>query len=81
MNPLIIYNVIKYQKADIIELHFDLEGYGWEEKIGHHCWLPKDLQKMINYIDNENLVMGSLKKNYSYSEKNEKNLEYFHQMG
>ena len=73
VNPLIIYNAIKYQKADIVELHFDLEGYGWEEKEGnHHCWLPKDLQKMINYIDNENLVIGSLKKNYSLSEKNER---------
>ena len=32
VNPIIIYNVIKSQKADIIELHFDLEGLGWEEK-------------------------------------------------
>ena len=83
MNPLIIYNAIKYQKADIIELHFDLEGYGWEEKEGnHHCWLPKDLQKMINYIDNENLVMGSLKKIITLIQKKMKeNLEQIHQMG
>ena len=46
VNPLIIYNAIKYQKADIVELHFDLEGYGWEEKEGnHHCWLPKRFTK------------------------------------
>ena len=32
INPLIILNAIKYQKAEIIELHFDLEGSGWEEK-------------------------------------------------
>tara|TARA_A100001015_G_scaffold315433_1_gene427241 strand:+ start:1115 stop:1975 length:861 start_codon:yes stop_codon:yes gene_type:complete len=73
VNPLIIYNVIKFQKADIIELHFDLEGHGWEEKEGnHHCWLPKDLQKMISYINNENSVMGSFKKKYSLAEKNER---------
>ena len=38
------YNVIKSQKADIIELHFDLEGLGWEEKRNHHCWLPEELK-------------------------------------
>ena len=71
--PLIIYDAIKHQKAEIIELHFDLEGYGWEEKEGnHHCWLPKDLKKMISYIENEKLVMGSFKKKYSLAEKNER---------
>ena len=73
VNPLIIYDAIKLQKAEIIELHFDLEGHGWEEKEGnHHCWLPKDLKKMISYIENEKLVMGSFKKKYSLAEKNER---------
>ena len=32
VNPLIIFNAIKYQKADLIELHLDLDGNGWEER-------------------------------------------------
>jgi len=66
VNPLIIFNAIKLQKANIIELHFDLEGYGWEEKEGNkHCWLPQDVKKMISYIQNERIVLGSFKKKYS----------------
>lgn len=73
VNPLIIYNAIKYQKAEIIELHFDLEGLGWEEKEGnHHCWLPKDLEKILSYIKNEKIAEGTFKKRYSYQEKNER---------
>lgn len=73
VNPLIIYNAIKTQKADIIELHFDLEGYGWEEKEGnHHCWLPKDLEKMLSCIENESIIKGSFKKKYSLEETNER---------
>ena len=73
VNPLIILNAIKYQKAEIIELHFDLEGSGWEEKEGnHHCWLPPDVKNMMNYINNEKIIEGSFKKDYSKEEKNER---------
>ena len=73
VNPLVVYNAIKYQKADLIELHFDLEGSGWEEKEGnHHCWLPNDFKKMLDFINNEKLVEGSYKKRYSIEEKNER---------
>ena len=81
VNPLIIFNAIKFQKSDIIELHFDLDGYGWEEKEGnHHCWLPKDLQKIMAYIKNENIIEGSFKKKYSIAEKKRENSEQTHQM-
>ena len=73
VNPIIIYNVIKSQKADIIELHFDLEGLGWEEKEGnHHCWLPEELKKLLNYIKMENVINGKFKKNFSNEEKMER---------
>mgnify|MGYP003951913711 CR=1 FL=1 len=73
VNPLVVYNAIKYQKADLIELHFDLEGSGWEEKEGnHHCWLPNDFKKMLDFINNEKFVEGSNKKRYSIEEKNER---------
>ncbi len=69
VNSLIILNAIKYQNAEIIELHFDLDGSGWEEKEGnHHCWLPRDLQKMMNYIYNEKQIEGKLKKNFAKEE-------------
>lgn len=69
VNPLIILNAIKYQNAEIIELHFDLDGFGWEEKEGnHHCWLPQDLQKLMIYINNEKQIEGKLKKNFAKEE-------------
>ncbi len=73
VNPLIIYNVIKDQKADFIELHFDLDGLGWEEKEGNnHCWMPKNLRKLLDYINYERLINGTLKKNFSLEEKIER---------
>ena len=73
VNPLIIFNAIKYQKADLIELHLDLDGRGWEEKEGnHHCWLPNDFRKMMSYLNNEKAVEGIMKKNYSREEFNER---------
>lgn len=73
VNPLIIYNVIKEQKADFIELHFDLDGLGWEEKEGNkHCWMPQNLKNTLHYISNEKTINGSLKKNFSLEEKDER---------
>jgi len=69
VNPLIVFNAIKYQNAEIVELHFDLEGQGWEEKEGNnHCWLSKDIKKLFEYIKNERIVEGKFKKNYSKEE-------------
>ena len=63
VNPLIVYNAIKRHKADFVELHFDLDGLGWEEKEGgHHCWLPNDIKKMMNYLNNEKVIEGTFKK-------------------
>ena len=76
VNPLIIFNAIKYQKADLIELHLDLDGRGWEEKEGnHHCWLPNDFRKMMSYLNNEKAVEGIMKKNYSREEINERKFQ------
>lgn len=73
VNPLVIYNVIKKHKADLIELHFDLDGEGWEEKEGnHHCWLPRDIKKVFSYLKNENLIQGNFKKHFSLEERNER---------
>ena len=76
VNPLVVYNAIKYQKADLIELHFDLEGSGWEEKEGnHHCWLPNDFKKMLDFINNEKYVEGQTKKDIQLRKKMRENLE------
>ena len=73
VNPLIIFNAIKYQKADLIELHLDLDGNGWEQKEGnHHCWLPSDCKKMMSYLNNEKAVEGIMKKSYSREELDER---------
>jgi sialic acid synthase SpsE len=73
VDPLVIFNAVRNQKAEIIELHFDLDGSGWEEKEGnHHCWLTKDLEKMLFYINHEDDVEGKLYKKFSLVEKNER---------
>ena len=73
VNPLIIYNAIKVQKAEFIELHFDLDGNGWEEKEGnHHCWLPNQVKQTLEYINNENKISGKYMKKFSSEEKKER---------
>ena len=52
-----------------------------EEKEGnHHCWLPSDVKKMMNYINNEKKIEGSFKKDYSKEEKMRESLEQILQM-
>ena len=74
VNPLIIFNVVKYQKADYVEMHFDLDGKGWEEKEGnHHCWLPKNISEIFDFIKREKTINGKFTKKYSLEEKKERN--------
>ena len=68
-NPLIIYKAISKYKAQIVELHFDIDGQGWEQKEGNqHCWTPKDIEKLFRFINSEKKIEGKYFKKYSTEE-------------
>lgn len=67
VNPVVISQAINEWGAEIIEFHLDIEGNGEEFKTGH-CWLPYDIQKVINATKNITKMNGSGKKEPSNSE-------------
>lgn len=71
-NSGIIYKAIFEHKAEIIEFHIDLDKKGKEFKF-NHCWLPKEMEEIINVIKKDKLISGKLKKIVSASEIIEKN--------
>ena len=46
VNKNVLYRAIHKWKSSSIEFHLDIEGEGEEFKSGH-CWLPKDIQNII----------------------------------
>ena len=71
-NPLIVNEAIQKYNATTIELHIDLDKKGNEYKFGH-CWLPKDLENLTNFLYNLEKLKGKFQKKYSLSEKDERN--------
>ncbi len=71
-NPLIINEAIEKFGAKLVEMHIDLDGKGFEYKFGH-CWLPKDLEKLFNFLGKRKKLKGKLEKKFSFSEKDERN--------
>jgi N-acetylneuraminate synthase len=49
--PSVIYRAVNTWDASVIEFHLDIEGYGEEFESGH-CWLPKDIESVIQNINN-----------------------------
>ena len=50
VQPAVIYRAVHHWDAAMIEFHLDLEGKG-EEFGGGHCWLPKQIEEVINNIN------------------------------
>ena len=71
-NSLIVQEAIQKYNADIVELHIDLDKKGYEYNFGH-CWLPKDLENLMNFTYNLEKLKGKYQKKYSFSEKDERN--------
>ena len=67
-NPLIINEVISRFNVKFIELHIDLEGNGYEFNQGH-CWLPKELKDLTDFIFNKRKIYGKNTKKFSDTEK------------
>jgi len=71
-NSGVIYKAIFHHNADIIEFHIDLDKKGKEFKF-NHCWLPNEMQEIINVVKKEKIISGKFKKTVSVAEKDEKN--------
>ena len=67
----VIVRAINKWGAEDIELHFDLEGKGYEANLGH-CWLPKNSKNLISQVSKYKLIDGNFKKNYSTVERHER---------
>ena len=72
VNSLLIYKLYKDFNVRLFELHFDLDGKGWEFKESKHCWLPNQISELINFIKNERIIEGKYHKKPSKSELKEK---------
>ena len=74
VSELLVYSAIKNHQADYVELHIDIDGKGWENIGGEHCWLPDKLKKLMNYLKNEKKIDGFFDKRVSLIEKKERRL-------
>ena len=72
VNELLVYSAIKNHKASFVELHVDIDGKGWENVSGNHCWMPKQLEKLMTFTKEEKKVDGNFGKNFSFEEKKER---------
>ena len=62
----------KEYNLKLFELHFDLDGKGWEFKDSKHCWLPFQIKELVNFINNEKEIEGKYHKKPSSSEYKER---------
>jgi len=49
VNPGVIYRAVHRWGASLVEFHLDLEGEGEEFQTGH-CWLPAQIQAVIQAV-------------------------------
>ena len=71
-NSGVIYKAILKHNAEIIEFHLDLDKSGREYKF-NHCWLPSEMQNIIEIVKKDNIISGSFNKIVSKSEIVERN--------
>lgn len=72
VDKLLVYKIYKDYKVSLFELHFDLEGKGWEYQIGKHCWTYDELKNFYKFINNEKNIEGKFRKSFSLKEKKER---------
>jgi len=58
VNPFVVERAINKWEASTIEFHLDLDGAGDEFKTGH-CWLPKDMYKVIKTLKSNADIDGN----------------------
>jgi sialic acid synthase SpsE len=67
----VILQAVFGHQADMIEFHFDVEGQGYEYQIGH-CWLPREIRRVIELVAEGFLATGKGEKQYSPEEELER---------
>lgn len=67
----VICNVMFGYDVNTIEMHFDLDGMG-EEASGGHCWLPSDMQMLIQKITKFKAMIGNGRKRPALTELKER---------
>jgi len=66
-NPGVIYRSVHRWRAEMVEFHLDLDGKG-EEYASGHCWLPDEIDQVIQTIRFGFQVDGTEEKTPSASE-------------
>lgn len=67
----VINRAINHWGAEDIEMHFDLDGKGFEANVGH-CWFPKDSKEIIDAIKKNKEIDGKKIKQPSKVEMHER---------
>ncbi|MDD4803200.1 MAG: N-acetylneuraminate synthase family protein [Syntrophomonas sp.] len=58
VSPAVIYRAVNAWQASMIEFHLDLDSQGAEYATGH-CWLPEEIQTVIQIVNESCLADGS----------------------
>ena len=80
VDPDVLNRAINHWNAEEIEMHFDLDGKGFEANVGH-CWFPKDSKILIDSIKKNQILDGIKQKKPSVAEKDERNWRADHSDG
>jgi sialic acid synthase SpsE len=67
VSPAVLNRAIHKWQADVIEFHIDLDKEGYEYAAGH-CWLPQQIQPIIQDSKNINIIDGNPIKKFVDSE-------------
>lgn len=70
-NEAVIYRAVHRYDSKVIEFHLDLDRKGPEFKFGH-CWLPREIERVIKNINIGYISDGSSNLKYDLSETKER---------
>jgi len=56
LDSVMLSSILQYD-SKMIEFHIDLDGTGYEYKTGH-CWLPSDIARIINMVNEAKSAVG-----------------------
>ena len=68
VSPSVIYRAIHRWQADTVEFYLDLDKRGEEFSSGH-CWLPYQIQDVINNVQDGDMIDGIPEKRFVPSEQ------------
>lgn len=80
VDPDVLNRAINHWNAEEIEMHFDLDGKGYEANVGH-CWFKKESKILIDGIKKNHILDGVKQKKPSVVEKEERNWRADHSDG